>query len=537
MVDLVIGEHVTGHITIGSRRVSRQTPFFRSCTMQTDPGNDIHTIHHVESLRRKASYYWPDRRYHSYIRGAVFNNHDFCPALNLRTLISSLSHKESTTIDEEDHSAGDNPLTSGRILRKRKRSESTPGPSKRIRLDNGARETSSDEQDESEETDEDDAGPEYMQIYPSFWESPSDVINEAYQTEHTSFLQVYQFALHLRYNKVVDPSSEHYADDKTAAKWGWLEEEKKLYSLLDVRQRNASLSQEVDMGRFFITRYHGRLLALSGQLQEPPVSSPADHSERWLFLLPDIPWPDGLAEDTLEEQNMQPLRMHNEFITACAVLQSHHRTKLEASLQLHVLPEGSYDPTCDLPFELRARFTLSLATPETYYPFKHSLSQRSLSDLEGLQRRLLCFLSKTPLTRRVYSNVIQEAVDVTIPFFLKIMGPAPPLAQDVIYESLQPDGLLATLMPFQRRTVAWMLEREGKRITSTGTVAPLHDLAASSSTESRNLPPFWEEIEIGGRTFFFNRLTSAFSPDVPRPHTALGGILAEEPGLTPSYTI
>lgn len=536
-VNLVIGDHVTGHLSHRVARRVSQGSFFRSCIVHMDPGDDIHTIHHLESLRRKASYYWPDRRYHSYIRGAVFNNHDFCPALNLRTLISSLSRQERTTRDEEDRSAGDTPPMSGRILRKRKRLQSTPGPSKRIRLDNGARENSNDEQDESGEFDEDDAGPEYRQIYPSFWESPSDVINEAYQTEHTSFLQVYQFALHLRYNNVVDHSSEHYADDETAAKWGWLEEEKKLCSLLDVRQRNASLSQDIDMGRFFMTRYYGHLVALSGQLQEPPVSFPEEHSERWLFLLPDIPWPDGLAEDNLVEQNMQPLRTHRDFIAACAVLQSHHRAKLEASLQLHVLPEGTYDPTCDLPFELRARFTLSLVIPETYYPFKHSLSQRSLSDLEGLQRRLFCFLSKTPLTHPAYNNVMEESVDVTIPFFLRNMRPAPPLAQDMIYESLQPDGLLATLMPFQRRTVAWMLEREGKRITPAGGVAPLDDSEASSSTESRHLPPFWEEVKMGGRNFFFNRLTSALSPTVPGPHTALGGILAEEPGLTPSYTL
>ena len=501
-----------------------------------DPGNDIRTIHHVESLRRKASYYWPDRRYHNFRGGAIFNNHGFRPALNLRTLISSLSRNlKRSTRDEEDHPASEEPPTSDHILCKRKRSESTPGPSKRIRRDNSAnaRQNSTGTQDETGENDEDDTGPENRQIYPSFWESPSDVINQVYETEHTSFLQVHQFSLHSRYNRVVDHCSQHYADDQAAAKWGWLKEEKKLCSLLEVFQRDASLSRDIDIGRLFMTRYHGRLLAFSAQRQESPVSLPEEHNERWLFLLPDIPWPDGLAEDSLEEQNMQSLGMHRDFITACAVLQSYNRAKLEASLQLHVLPEGTYDPTCDLPFELRAHFTLSLATPETYYPFKNSLSQRSLSELEGLQRRLLCFLSNIPLTRPVCSNVMEEAVDVTIPFFLKIMRPAPPLAQDVIYESLQPDGLLATLMPFQRRTVAWMLEREGKRITPAGTVAPLDDSEASSSTESRHLPPFWEEIEMGGRNFFFNRLTSTLSPAVPGPHTALGGILAEEPGLCP----
>lgn len=500
-----------------------------------ESGNDIHTIHHVESLRLKASYYWPDRRYHSYRRGALFNNHDFRPALNLRTLISTLSQKsETTTRDEQDQSAGES-STGGRNLRKRKRSESTPasGPAKRIRLV-GSRQNSNNEQNDGEEVDEDDVRRERRQIYPSFWESACDVINEANPAEYSSFHQVYQFAVHLRYNKVVDSSSEHYADDQDAAKCGWLKEEKKLCSLIEAYQRNVSLSQDIDVGRLFVTRYHGRLLALSGPLQDSFIYSPEEYSEKWLCLLPDIPWPDGLAEDTLEEQNMQPLGVHRDFMTACAVLQSHHRTKLEANLQLHILPEGTYDPTCDLPFELRARFTLSLALPEAYQPFTNSRSQRGLNELEDLQRRLLCFLSNTPLARPV--NATEEPVDVTIPFFLKIMRPAPPLAEGVIYESLQPDGLLATLLPFQRRTVAWMLEHEGKRITPAGTLVPLHDSEVSSSTESRPLALFWEEIEMGGRRFFFNRLTSALSPTFPRPHAALGGILAEEPGLPSFYT-
>ncbi|KAH0834113.1 hypothetical protein J3R83DRAFT_11401 [Lanmaoa asiatica] len=464
-----------------------------------------------------------NRRYHSYVRGAVFHNHDFRPALNIRPLISSLSRRESITRDEKDDPAGDETPTNDRILRKRKCSESTPSPSKRIRLDDGARGNSNEEQDESREIDEDDIDQEYK--------ADLSVILGI-------ILRLYQFALHLRYNNMVDHSSEHYADDNAGTKWGWLEEEERLRSLLEIRQRNVSLSQDIDMGRFFMTRYHGRLLALSGQLRAPPPSFPEmtrKYSERWLFLLPHIPWPDGLAEDAFWEQNMGT-GMHRDFITACAIFQYHHRTKLEATLQLHVLPEGTYDPTREFPFELRAHFTLSLAIPDIYHPFS-LLSQRAVSDLETLQRRLLCFLSKTPLARDVYSNAMEEAVDVTIPFFLKIMRPAPPLAQDVIFESLQPDGLLSTLMPFQRRTVAWMLEREGKRITPVGTVAPLDDLETSPNTESRDLPPFWEEIEMGGRSFFFNRLTSALSPALPGPHTALGGILAEEPGLPRSHIL
>lgn len=510
--------------------------------MQMDLGNDIHTIHHVESLRRKASYYWPDEN-HKYLYGSVFqNHHNFRPALNLRALISLLSKKVGKqTSGDEDFSSSDECSAADYILGKRRRLDSTHGPSKRIRLARAARGYSNVEQDESSEVDEDedDVNPEYKQIYPSYWESSSQAIGEVTETEDTSFLQVYQFGLHLRYDKMVIRSSDNYADNKTATTWGWLQQEESLCSLLQVRQRNASLSQDIDMGRFFMTRYLGHTLALSGP---PPGNPPCsldtakEYSDMWLFLLPDIPWPDGIAEDDLEEQDILPSGMHRDFITACAVLQFHGRAKLEASLQLHILPEGTYDPTHDLPFELRAHFVLSLAIPETYNPFAGKFSQCEINELEGLQRRLVCFLSKTPLMRPVHGSAVEEATNVTIPFFLNIMRPAPPLAQDVmVYESLQPDGLLSILMPFQRRTVAWMLEREGKQITSAGTVAPLNASEACSSTASKRLPLFWEEIELGGRNLFFNRLTSALSPTLPKPHPALGGILAEEPGLLPSF--
>lgn len=501
-----------------------------------DLGNDIYTIHHVESLRRRASFYWPDIRYHRYTNPHR-NPYDFRPALNVRALTSLLFPNEEVVSDDEEPAEGNKFLTGSGTLHKRKRSESaTPGPSKRVRLSTPpALQNDDAEQDETNQ-DQDDT---HRQIYPSYWESltPSDVIGEVYQTEGTSFLQVHQFGLNLQYNRVVDHGSNHYADDNVATEWGWFKEEERLCSLLRARpsQRDVSLSRDIDIGRFFVTRYHGRLLALSEPLEvEPP--SPwmiKEHSERWLFLLPDIPWPDGIAEYNLGEQDMKSSGVHRDFITACAALQSHRRLKLEANLQLHILPEGTYDPLRDFPFELRAHFVLSLAIPGTYYPFDNALSRSKADELEGLQRRLICCLSKTPLVRPAHGidDATGEATDVTIPFFLNVMRPAPPLAQDVTYELLQPDGLLPTLMPFQRRTVAWMLAREGKRMSHAGTVVPLDVSEASSSEANRHLPLFWEEIELGSQSFFFNRLTSALSPTFPEPHTmALGGILAEEPG-------
>lgn len=505
----------------------RATSFVLPPSPEMDALNDMHILHHVESLRRKASYYWPDRREHSYLRWPPYALNDFRPALNIRALVSAFSPANDQDLPFEGESS-----TNGRNLRKRKHSESASGPSKRIKLGQ-AREYQQEAGEESDADADDDV--KYRQIYPAFWDSPCDVIDKVDETEDTSFLQVYRFGINLQYNQVVDHGSIHDADDETATRLGWLKEEEALRTLLEDRQQNESLSRDIDMGRFFMTRYHGRLLGFSEQ-REGPFSRSAKmvkmRSDRWLFLLPDVPWPDGVAEGNLEEHDMQPSGVHRDFITACALLQSYCRVKLEARLQLHILSEGTYDPK-HLPFELRAHFTLSLAMPEIYARFDDSRSRGEVSELEGLQRRLLCFLSKTPLSRPVHGigYAMDEATSVTIPFFLNVMHPAPPLAQHMTYESLQPDGLLATLMPFQRRTVAWMLDREGKEITPEGTVAPLDASVATSSTACKRLPPLWEEIELGGRNFFLNRLTSALSPTPPEPHPALGGILAEEPGL------
>ncbi|KAF9221774.1 hypothetical protein BS17DRAFT_757183 [Gyrodon lividus] len=503
-----------------------------------DAGDPLLTIYQVESLRCKASYYWPLIPH--YTRGHPC---EFRPALNLNTLISFLSPKKKLRSHDEDGMEGPTesvPSPSGdhyRLGDKRYRSASPLNPSKRVKLDDKA-EADSDGgyPDEYRE-------PEYKQIYPSYWNSFSDVVDEPHVPEDTSFFQVYQYAMDLRYNRFVEDNSEHYANDCSAKKWGWLKQEERLLSLVEARSKDASLPQDIDIGRFYITRYHGRLLALSGKPESPHNHLKAtikELSERWLLLLPDTPWPDYISAEDLEHNDIQPSDMHVEFATACAVLQSNFRGKLETNLRLHILPEGTYNPTCELPFRLCAHFTLSLAIPTIYKPFDNSYSQRRINELEGLQRRLICFLSKTTFSRPVRTDATDEPEvrDATIPFFLSIMRPAPPLPEGVTYESLQPDGLVSTLLPFQRRTVAWMLEREGKTITPDGVVVPLIDSTvpdispgSTFNAEHQNLPVFWESIDLGGKNFFFNRLTSAVSPTLIQPHTALGGILAEEPGL------
>ena len=73
-----------------------------------------------------------------------------------------------------------------------------------------------------------------------------------------------------------------------------------------------------------------------------------------------------------------------------------------------------------------------------------------------------------------------------------------------------------------------MLERAGKAISDDGFVINKPQL------ETDELPLFWERVEIGdGVLWYYHRLTGRLSCDRPEDENskALGGILAEEPGL------
>ncbi|KIK38243.1 hypothetical protein CY34DRAFT_402958 [Suillus luteus UH-Slu-Lm8-n1] len=71
-----------------------------------------------------------------------------------------------------------------------------------------------------------------------------------------------------------------------------------------------------------------------------------------------------------------------------------------------------------------------------------------------------------------------------------------------------------------------MLLREGKTMNQEGDVVP-HTFSQSQFP----MPLFWDEISLGGQEHFFNTLVGVVNPSPVEGNTALGGILAEEPGL------
>lgn len=123
------------------------------------------------------------------------------------------------------------------------------------------------------------------------------------------------------------------------------------------------------------------------------------------------------------------------------------------------------------------------------------------------------------------SKIIEtHNIEPHIPFFYSVLGPAPPLPTLAAEEAMQPVELLPILLPFQRRSVGWLLEREGKVISPNGEVI--------SRDSGDDLPLFWQKAQTQtGERVYVNRVTMAVTLQPPRHQNTLGGILAEEPGL------
>ncbi|KZT00238.1 uncharacterized protein LAESUDRAFT_816623 [Laetiporus sulphureus 93-53] len=209
-------------------------------------------------------------------------------------------------------------------------------------------------------------------------------------------------------------------------------------------------------------------------------------------------------------------------LAALEVLQTSHRAEIRAQLYLETHARQINDAKLTLlPFRLRVEVEASLLCPAIFEPIT-SRAKGRLNDVEEAQRRILLelFPSRSPLP-----TSFREAID--IPLLYSILGPAPRLSSSVEEGLMQPRELLPTLLPFQRRSVAWMLAREGKTLNGAGEAAP--QLIVSPD----ELPLFWEEVEPEtGQKWYFNRLLGIVSAEKPQEENSpLGGILAEEPGL------
>ncbi|KAJ7695156.1 SNF2 family N-terminal domain-containing protein [Mycena rosella] len=280
----------------------------------------------------------------------------------------------------------------------------------------------------------------------------------------------------------------------------WILDERNLEETL----RDLGSCHEFDLGSVSLAVHSGRVVAVSEVLQK------RNDTTQWLLLLPDLP--DDLDFESLGLIATSHTEPNHDILVACVELERSGRVTINGQLTLVMLPAG--DAT-HFPFSLQVQVTVSL-TPSIYGPIQINQNRKS-SPQEDAQRRLLQFLYPDP-------NLLPDSETVTnIPFFYSILGPAPPLRAPTADRAMQPAALLPTLLPFQRRSVAWLLDREGKTITAQGKIV---DKPADSGEFS-----FWERIDEGNHVFYVNRVTGSVAPTATDEPRALGAILAEEPGL------
>jgi E3 ubiquitin-protein ligase SHPRH len=207
-----------------------------------------------------------------------------------------------------------------------------------------------------------------------------------------------------------------------------------------------------------------------------------------------------------------------DLMLASHILYRHDRVCIECSLKLVVLPPGLVDSASELPFYVQLQMTISLNVPQIFnYDYRYGL-KKVANEIEDAQRRLLSYVFPATVPPS------ECASKIDIPFFYSALKPAPKLSTVAAENAMQPSGLLPSLLPFQKRSVGWLLEREGKNVDEKGSIL-------SKPAFEKGLPMFWEKIERE-EPWYFNRLTGDLSDDMPvEGDVPPGGILAEEPGL------
>lgn len=314
-------------------------------------------------------------------------------------------------------------------------------------------------------------------------------------------VSVYSHTFDLSYTLDADPDApRHTLEHRQAAMWE--EQEANIcdkVSKLTVPNEPRSL----DLGRVRIGYYNGRVVACTVDGE-------------WLLLVPQLN-PDRRDAKSLDMEESSAEA--EDIIYACLTLERHGRVNIDASLTIIVLPVGLYDPDQDeMPFRLQIHIDITPIHLEMCKPPSLGLgmAKPTIRVLLDAQRRLMCYLYPDAL-----DGIQSDAINMQ--FLYSILQPAPQLLLGVSEAAVQPAQLLPRLLPFQSRSVSWLLNREGATISSDGVVS--------------NKPPspafsFWDPIVEGNDTWFLNRLTGELSDSLNEDGSEpLGGMLAEEPGL------
>ncbi|KAJ3901958.1 SNF2 family N-terminal domain-containing protein [Lentinula edodes] len=297
----------------------------------------------------------------------------------------------------------------------------------------------------------------------------------------------------------IDFTSEIPVDglaDQFSSSNAWQEEEDWFRNELSRISLGHSEPFSIDLGEVKLAKTSGGRYVLT---------TPSSTTSTWLALVPVCnSW-------NLEQESFDFAYSDTKDLIHCLkVLAPHGRVATYLRSNFIIIPDANNAPSFRLHIELSGSFV----TPTIF----ETIAKRPY--IEDAQRRVLLFVYPPSPAPPSFEGV------VNIPFYYSILGPAPPLASTVAEESMQPERLEPTLLPFQRRTVGWLLDREGMTVSKDGQIVPKD--RSSGCT-------FWQAVEMDGEEWFFHRLSGVLRPDSPftdeENDAYYGGILAEEPGL------
>ncbi|KIO21101.1 hypothetical protein M407DRAFT_29255 [Tulasnella calospora MUT 4182] len=297
-----------------------------------------------------------------------------------------------------------------------------------------------------------------------------------------------------------------YTDDQ-ARGYGWLKDEREFTKAI---VEHLEIGEQVER-RVWLRKYrdgHGVHV----------IDGPSSNANQ-MFIAPQ------LVQDSFDPRDYDLPIWSSDVLAAAIELEQNGRAQLETHLR--VLPSAalanpSIQAELEFPFTFHLHVKLFLKSPSIFRPI------RDLSDTTNeAQRRLLLYIFQDHLE-------LPADFDVDLPHFYGGLKSAP-FNTPQLQKQIQPDGLESTLLPFQRNSVLWMLQHEGKTISpDDGKVMPL-------SEEQKPSPIFWLPIPpLGGSSkgkekeregWWFNVVTGELLPTRPPDDGVMGGLLAEEPGL------
>jgi hypothetical protein len=171
------------------------------------------------------------------------------------------------------------------------------------------------------------------------------------------------------------------------------------------------------------------------------------------------------------------------WLNALSVLSTSRPPRIQMSAHLSFRRHKSPNSPHYLPFTFHLSIQASVPSP--------SIMPKIPSDLLDAQRLLFTSLLPAPLLPEAYSK---HDYTTTLPFFYEILQPSPPFDLEREDEqATQSPSLKPTLMPFQRRSVKWLLGREAAKLVGSKIAEKFKD---ETTAGEKGTEIWWEEVRL-----------------------------------------